>query len=265
MSREPALSGSLNDSPNEPPGLHGTGTTGDVQARSAHSAGREERRQSLYLWLTGLFVAALLTADLTGAKFFRLGNTDLSVGMLTFPLTFVLTDLLNEFYGPAGARRVTFVGLGAAIFAFAFINLGIALPTSPESPLSGVAFKTVFGWSARLYLASLSAYLIGQLLDIYLFAWLRGLTKHRMLWLRSTGSTLGSQLIDTLIVNFLLLVGAKPIGFILVVVRDSYLIKILIALALTPVIYGLHAVVLRVVKVDEIQNGGFEATSEKIS
>lgn len=209
------------------------------------------RRQVLYVWLAGLFVAALLTADLTGAKFFRIGATDLSVGMLTFPLTFVLTDVLNEFFGPRGARQVTYVGLGAALFAFAFINLGIVLPTSPESPLSGSAFQTVFGWSARLYVASLSAYLIGQLLDISLFAWLRRWSQHRMLWLRATGSTLGSQLVDTLVVNLLLLGGLKPIGFILGVARDSYLVKIVIAIALTPLIYVVHTLVLRVVKVDE--------------
>lgn len=222
------------------------------EPNAGHAKSNEHRRQSLYLWLSGLFVAALLTADLTGAKFFRIGTTDLSVGMLTFPFTFVLTDLLNEFYGPAGARRVTFVGLGAALFAFAFINIGIALPTSPESPLSGDAFQTVFGWSARLYLASLSAYVIGQMLDISLFTWLRRKTRHRLLWLRATGSTLASQLVDTLVVNFLLLAGAKSVPFILGVARDSYLIKIVIALALTPVIYGIHAFLLRVVKIDEI-------------
>ena len=210
-----------------------------------------DRRLKLYLWLTGLFVAALLTADLTGAKFFRYGTTDLSVAMLVFPLTFVITDILNEFFGPQRTRFVSYVGLGAAIFAFALINFAIALPTSPESPMPGPAFATVFGWSGRLYLASLSAYLVGQLLDISLFAVLRRLTRHRMLWLRATGSTLGSQLVDTLIVNFVLLGGVKPLGFILTVARDSYLIKILIAVAFTPIIYGVHALLLRVAKIEE--------------
>lgn len=218
---------------------------------------RLDRRQRLYLWLAGLFVAALLTADLTGAKFFRIGATDLSVGMLTFPLTFVLTDILNEFYGPDGARQVTYVGLGAAIFAFSFINLAIVLPTSPESPLAGPAFATVFGWSGRLYVASLTAYLIGQLLDISLFALFRRLTRHRMLWLRATGSTLGSQLVDTLVVNLVLLGGSKSAGFIFAVVRDSYLIKILVSVALIPLIYALHALVLRVVKVGEVPEEAF--------
>jgi queuosine precursor transporter len=220
-----------------------------------------DRRERLYLWLAALFVAALLTADLIGGKFFRFGTTDLSVGMLAFPLTFVITDVLNEFYGPARARIVTFLGLGAAIFAFAIINLAIALPTSPESPLPGETFAKVFGLSGRLYVASLCAYLIGQLLDISLFAFLRRLTRHRMLWLRATGSTLGSQLIDTFVVTSGLLVGLKPVGFILGVVRDSYLIKIVVAVALTPLIYAVHALVLRVVKVGEPPESVFKESA----
>ncbi len=165
--------------------------------------------------------------------------------MLAFPLTFVLTDVLNEFYGPVGARRVTYLGLGAAVFAFTVIQMAIALPVSPESPLAGSAFDTVFGWSTRLYVASLTAYLLGQLLDITLFGLFRRLTRHRMLWLRATGSTLASQLLDTVVVNAVLLGGRKPVAFILGVVRDSYTLKILIAVALTPLIYFLHALVLR--------------------
>ena len=204
-----------------------------------------ERKQQLYLWLATLFVAALLVADLIGGKFFRVGSVHLSVGMLGFPLTFVITDVLNEFYGSAGARRVTYLGLGAALFAFTIIQVAIALPVSGESPLSQSAFATVFGWSGRLYVASLTAYVIGQLLDIAIFGVLRRATGHRMLWLRATGSTLVSQLIDTFVVNFVFLGGTKSVPFILEVVRDSYGLKILIAVALTPLIYLLHALVVR--------------------
>lgn len=211
-----------------------------------------DRKQQLYLWLSGLFVAALLTADLIGGKFFRLREgVDLSVGMLAFPLTFVLTDVLNEFYGPAATRRVTYLGLGAAVFAFAIIFVARVLPISPESPLAGEAFEAVFGWSARLYVASLTAYLFGQLLDISVFALLRRITRHRLLWLRATGSTLASQAVDTLVVNFVLLVSAKPISFILGVAWHSYLMKVAIAIGLTPLIYLLHALLLRGLKVKE--------------
>src|ERR1051325_5870038 len=108
-----------------------------------------DRKQKFYIWLTGIFVAALVTSDLIGGKYFRVSGLDLSVGMIPFPLTFLLTDIVNEFYGTEGARRMPFVGLGAAIFTFAIITLAIALPTSPESPMPGDQFKTVFGWSSR--------------------------------------------------------------------------------------------------------------------
>jgi uncharacterized integral membrane protein (TIGR00697 family) len=217
-----------------------------------------DRRQQLFLWLLGFFVAALLTGDMIGGKYFRVGSIDLSVGMLAFPLTFVLTDILSEFFGPARTRLVTYVGLGAAIFALILINVAIVLPTSPESPLADATFATVFKNSGRLYLASLLAYLVGQLLDISVFTLLRRLTQHRMLWLRATGSTLASQLIDTLVVNFVYLGGRKPLGFIFEVVRNSYLIKIVIAIALTPLIYAIHALVLRVVKVGEPPEAVFQ-------
>ncbi len=198
-----------------------------------------------------MFVAALLTGDLIGGKVFRVGQTDLGVGMLLFPLTFVLTDILNEFYGPVGARRVTFLGLGTALFAFAAINIAIALPTSPESPLDDTTFRRVFGLSQRTYIASLVAYVAGQMLDIVVFATLRRVTQHRFLWLRATGSTLVSQLIDTVIVTFVFYTGLKPVGFMVTMARDSYLLKIVIAVGLTPIIYGVHHLLLRVVKINE--------------
>jgi uncharacterized integral membrane protein (TIGR00697 family) len=204
-----------------------------------------DRKQQLYMWLATLFVAALLVGDIIGGKLFRVGGVHLSAGMLAFPLTFVLTDVLNEFYGAAGARRVTYLGLGAALFAIVVIRVAIVLPVSPESPLSQTTFATAFGSSSRVYVASLTAYVIGQLMDIAIFGILRRATGHRMLWLRSTGSTLFSQLIDTFVVTFVFLGGLKPVPFILGVVRDSYLLKVLIAVALTPVIYLMHALVLR--------------------
>jgi uncharacterized integral membrane protein (TIGR00697 family) len=204
-----------------------------------------DRKQKFYIWLTAIFVAALITSDLIGAKFFRVAGFDLSVGMIPFPLTFLLTDIVNEFYGTEGARRLTFVGLGVAVFVFAIINLSIALPTSPESPMPGDLFKSVYGWSSRLYIASLSAYLVGQLLDISVFLFLRKLTGHRFLWLRATGSTALSQLVDTVVVNFVLLAGTKSMHFILVTVRNSYVIKLVIAVALTPLIYAGHALLRR--------------------
>jgi uncharacterized integral membrane protein (TIGR00697 family) len=195
------------------------------------------RKARLYVWLTAVFVSALVIGDLIGGKFFRLGGIDLSVGMIPFPLTFILTDIVNEFYGADGARRVTFVGLGMALFVFTIINVALVLPISPESPMDQELFARAFGWSSRLYVASLTAYVVGQLLDISVFRLFVKYSGGRFLWLRATGSTAVSQAIDTIVVNFVLLSGTKSLAFILTVAKNGYLVKLAIAVALTPLIY----------------------------
>ncbi len=211
-----------------------------------------DRKQRFFVYLTAIFVAALIVSDLIGGKYFRVGGLDFSVGMIPFPLTFLLTDIVNEFYGTEGARRITYVGLGVAVFVFVVINVAIVLPTSPESPMAGEQFKSVFGWSTRLYVASLTAYLIGQLLDISIFFVLRRLTGHRFLWLRSTGSTIVSQAVDSLVVSFVFLSGSKSLGFILRTARNGYLVKLVLAVGLTPVIYLGHGILRRHFHVGEV-------------
>jgi queuosine precursor transporter len=211
-----------------------------------------DRKQRLFVYLTGIFVAALLVSDLIGGKFFRVAGLDFSVGMIPFPLTFLLTDIVNEFYGTEGARRLTYVGLVTALFVFAVINLAIALPTSPESLLPGAVFKSVIGSSVRLYIASLVAYLVGQLLDISIFFLVRRVTGERFLWLRSTGSTIVSQAIDSLTVSFVFLSGSKSVTYILQTARNGYLVKLALAVGLTPVIYLGHGVLHRYFHVREV-------------
>ena len=211
-----------------------------------------DRKQRFYVYLTAIFVAALIVSDLIGGKYFRVGGLDFSVGMIPFPLTFLLTDIVNEFYGTEGARRITYVGLGVAVFVFIVINVAIALPTSPESPMAGEQFKNVFGWSTRLYVASLTAYLIGQLLDISIFFLLRRLTGHRFLWLRSTGSTIVSQAVDSLVVGFVFLSGTKSVDYILRTARNGYLVKLALAVGLTPLIYLGHGILRRHFHVGEV-------------
>ena len=211
-----------------------------------------DRKQRLFDYLTGIIVAALLVSDLIGGKFFRVAGLDFSVGMIPFPLTFLLTDIVNEFYGTEGARRLTYVGLVTAIFVFVVINVAIALPTSPESPLAGDVFKNVIGSSVRLYIASLVAYLVGQLLDISIFLFVRRVTGERFLWLRSTGSTVVSQAIDSLVVNFVFLSGSKSMVYILRTARNNYLVKLALAVGLTPVIYLGHGILHRYLHVREV-------------
>jgi len=204
-----------------------------------------DRKQQFYLWLTAIFVAALVTGDFIGGRFFVLFGHTFSAGIIPFPLTFVLTDVVNEFYGTTGARRLTFVGLGAAVFVWGVIQLALHLPASPTSPISDAVFQAAFGTAARLYVASLSAYVIGQLLDISIFRALRRATGHRLLWLRATGSTVLSQMIDSFTVSFVFLAGTRSLSFITHNAANNYVGKLIMAVLLTPVIYAIHAVFRR--------------------
>ena len=199
-----------------------------------------DRKQRTFVFLATLFVAALITGDFVGGKFFVLFGRNFSAGIIPFPITFVLTDVVNEFYGTHGARRLTYAGLGAAVFVWVVINIALALPTSPDSPISDSVFRGAFGTSSRLYVASLTAYMLGQLLDIAIFQVLRRMTGHRLLWLRATGSTVLSQVLDSLAVSFVFLVGTKPLGFIVANAGNNYVGKLCMAVLLTPLIYLGH-------------------------
>jgi len=210
-----------------------------------------DRKQQFYVWLTAIFVAALVTGDFIGGRFWVLAGFTLSAGIIPFPLTFVLTDVVNEFYGPSGARRLTFVGLGAAVFVWLVITLALHLPPSPQSPIPDAVFQSAFGTAARLYVASLTAFVVGQMLDISIFRALRKRTGHRLLWLRATGSTVISQAIDSFTVSFVFLAGNESLGFITQNAANNYVGKLIMAVLLTPVIYAIHAIFRRRLHVAE--------------
>jgi len=202
--------------------------------------------------MVAAFVTCLLVADLTGSKFFRLplftvGSYEFvshSVGMLSFPVTFLLTDLVNEYFGAASARRATYIGLACALLAFGLIWVGRHMPVAPFSPVPQQAFESVFAMSNRLYVASLTAYLVGQLCDIWVFGVLKRATGGRLVWLRATGSTVVSQMLDSLLVTFLLFQGVAgpdgqpmPVGQIATMAATGYILKFVLALGLTPLVY----------------------------
>jgi uncharacterized integral membrane protein (TIGR00697 family) len=219
------------------------------------------RREKLYVYLCGVFLTALLIGDTIGSKLFSvdipLGLTTLhatlSVGAIWFPITFLLTDVINEFYGSQGARFVTFLGFFMAIFAFLVILAARFIPANGFSPISQDVFNNVFGNANRIFFASLCAYLLGQLLDIGVFQFAKRLTKSKHIWLRSTGSTLISQLVDTIVVTYVAFYG-KP-NMTSDVLRGmaltSYAVKVMLAIGLTPVIYALHTLIHRKLHIEE--------------
>ena len=213
--------------------------------------------QRLYLWITAAFVTCLLVADLIGSKLFSvhvLGFDVLhSVAMIPFPVTFLLTDLLNEYYGKAAARRVVYIGLASAGLCFVFLLVGDVMPIASISPITQDQYDAVFGNARLMYVASLTAYLIGSMLDIFAFGAIKRLTGGRWLWLRATGSTVISQMVDSFVVTAIFFGSRKTLGdgspvtlrAILAIAATGYTLKFFIAIGLTPLIYAGHRVMHR--------------------
>ncbi len=214
-----------------------------------------DKRVRLFVVLAAAFCTALVVADIIGVKLFEfhLGplKAVMSVAMIAFPVTFVLTDLLNEFYGKKAARFVTWLGLGMALFTFAAIHIASGIEWAPVTRAPDyrgtveTAFNNVFGGSQRILIASMVAYVAGQLTDISIFHVLKRLAHNRWLWLRATGSTVVSQLIDTVVFQTVAWVSVLPTEVVLNIILTSYAVKLLVAVGLTPVIYAAHAVVER--------------------
>ncbi|ARA93658.1 hypothetical protein AWN76_011120 [Rhodothermaceae bacterium RA] len=217
------------------------------------------RPQKLFVVCSAVFLTALVVAEATASKFFTafelpvpvtiLGTEFTAVvmtaGVIAFPITFIVTDLMNEYFGKAGIRFVTLVGMGMIVFEFALLQIAMAVPAAPISPVPDEAFDAVFGATGRVIFGSLTAYLVGQLADITLFHWLRGLTRGKHLWLRATGSTFGSQFLDTFIVLVVAFAGQLAFADIVAITLFNYSYKFLIALLITPLIYLAHWVMDR--------------------
>lgn len=212
------------------------------------------RPQKLFVFCAAVFVTALVVAEATAGKFFTafdlprgvvlfgvtFNEVIMTAGVIAFPVTFIVTDLINEYYGKKGIRFVTFTGMVMIGFEFALLQAAMATPTAPVSPVSDEAFTAVFAATGRVIFGSMTAYLIGQLVDIHLFHRLRALTGGRMLWLRATGSTLGSQFIDTFVVLGVAFWGQLGFQEILAITLFNYAYKFIISVVITPLIYLAH-------------------------
>ena len=198
---------------------------------------------TLYTWLAACFVTALIVANLLGAYLLEVPALNgspitFSAGILCFPLTFLLTDLLNEFYGAAGARQVTWLGFGMSLLTFGFLWVAQHLPVSESTVLSQLAFMDVSSQFTGMVVASLTAYLVGQFFDIALFGWFKRLTGgSRLLWLRATGSTVLSQLFDSILVGFIAFWGELPVPVITGIVFANYGVKLVVSIGITPLLY----------------------------
>lgn len=170
--------------------------------------------QRIYMLLGALFITSLVVSNLIFQKFFYWYPFDieiygtklfeLSVGILPYPITFLITDIISEIYGKKKANQVVFIGIFASLFSLLIVLVSNAAPATPWSPVSDGMFSTVFGSTAIAVAASMMAYLFAQFIDIQIYHFWKRLTKGKHLWLRNNGSTFASQFIDTLTILVLL-------------------------------------------------------------
>ena len=201
----------------------------------------------LYVILSGIFIACLITSNLIFLKFFTLEITLLgnfkftqSVGLLAYPVTFLITDIISEIYGQRKANYLVISGIISSMIILGIIYIAEILPADPKSTVNNTTFSLVFGQFGVAMAASLFTYLTCQLIDIQIFHFWKKKTKGKHLWLRNNFSTIFSQLIDTFLILFLLMTFT---GFpdnwnqLMKLFINGFLFKVLIALIDTPIIY----------------------------
>ena len=207
------------------------------------------KANNLYLILSGIFIASLVSCNLIFQKFFEIeiwlpfiGNYTFaqSVGLLPYPVTFLVTDIISEIYGKNKANQVVTAGLIASLFMLIVITVADSVTATVWSPVSDDIFSMVFGLSGAAVFASMMAYLFAQYVDIRIFHFWKRLTKGRHLWLRNNASTIFSQFIDTFSVLFLLctfdVLAWDRFSTLLI---NGFLFKVFFAAFDTPIVYFL--------------------------
>ena len=209
---------------------------------------KKELAKNLYLLLAGLFITSLVVSNLIFQKFFYwypfdikiFGNSlfELSVGVLPYPITFLITDLISEIYGKKSANQVVITGIFASFFSMGILLMANEVPAIKNSPIDDQTFNEVFALSPIAVLASMIAYLIAQFIDIRIYHFWKNLTQGKMLWLRNNFSTFTSQFVDSLLVIGLLSIfGVLEWTLFWGLVISSFLFKILVAALDTPLLY----------------------------
>ena len=197
----------------------------------------------LYLFLAALFIAALVASNLIFLKFFYWDITDsytfvVSVGILPYPITFLITDIISEIYGRKKANLVVTAGIGASLFSILIVAVASAVPATANSPVNDEIFDKVFGLSSVAVGASMMAYLLAQFVDIRIYHFWKKYTKGKKLWLRNNASTFFSQIVDTAVVLSLLCsFGSIEWSMFENLLINGVLFKILVAFLDTPLLY----------------------------
>ena len=204
-----------------------------------------ERSRKIYLYLAAIFIAALVVCNLIANKFITVDlgfkTFVLSAGVLPYPLTFLITDILSEIYGKKKTARIVWVGFGASIFVLGVLLLAQQFTAIEGSPVDDETFNKVFGNSWRVIFASMTAYLCAQLIDVRIYHFWKKKTAGKHLWLRNNFSTIFSQLVDTTLVVCVLFIGVRSSSEIVQFIIDGWIFKMLCAFIDTPLLYATTA------------------------
>jgi uncharacterized integral membrane protein (TIGR00697 family) len=214
----------------------------------------KNKRDIVFLVLAGIFITNAIVAELIGGKLVQFfGLFTQSIGIILWPVIFLLTDLINEYYGRDGVKKLTYITVGLISFTFIILTIALNIEATSFSPVSDSVFKIVFGQSQWIIVGSIIAFLCSQLIDVYVFWAFKKVTGNKYIWLRATGSTMVSQLVDTFVVQFIAFVlpGKWPFNEFLVNASWGYAFKLLVALALIPLIYLGHYLIGKYLKSQE--------------
>jgi len=205
-------------------------------------ATKQQAAERLYYLLGALFIAALITCNLIANKFLTVDlgfySFTLSAGVLPYPITFLITDILSELYGRKRTTHVVLSGLVASIFVLFILWLGAQFPATGNSPISDVQYNEVFQKAPKVIGASMLAYIVAQLIDVRLFHFWKKITGGKKLWIRNNFSTMLSQLVDTILVVIVLFIGTEPWCTLGEYIRDGWLFKVMAAAFDTAIIYA---------------------------
>ncbi|WP_396635560.1 queuosine precursor transporter [Maribacter sp. R77961] len=205
--------------------------------------------RSIYLYLGALFITSLVVSNLIFQKFFYwnpFGDItifgaplfEISVGILPYPITFLITDLISEIFGRKKANQIVVAGIFASFFSLAIVYTANVVPATAWSPVNDALFTSVFGNTIVAVFASMMAYLLAQFVDIQIYHFWKNLTRGKYLWLRNNFSTFSSQLIDTFTVVLLLCAfGEIPWDKFTGLAISGFIFKIIIAFIDTPFLY----------------------------
>ncbi len=189
-----------------------------------------------YIYISVLFVALLMISNTVAVKIIQLGPLTLAGGIFIFPLTYIFGDILTEIYGYKGSRPIIWAGfMASALMAMAYL-LVKSLPAASFWPHQE-AYETILGQTPRIVLASLVAYLCGEFTNSYVLSRVKVLMKGRYLWVRTIGSTVAGEGIDSLIFGVIAFSGVVPLSGVVSIVMSGYVAKVAIEVILTPITY----------------------------